>query len=104
MNIRPKCLRRSLILILFFLSYFKLTLAAGFNGAVYSGFLVFKKSSYVKLMYGKIQFYYFFEKKVNHMDVASNFAGSMMGITNCVAQVCGFVVPAVVGAIVTDEV
>ncbi len=38
------------------------------------------------------------------MDVASNFAGSMMGITNCVAQVCGFVVPAVVGAIVTDEV
>ncbi|GFO01841.1 vesicular glutamate transporter 2 [Plakobranchus ocellatus] len=34
---------------------------------------------------------------VNHLDIAPKFAGSLMGITNCVATIPGFVAPAVVG-------
>ena len=41
---------------------------------------------------------------MNHIDIASNHAGSMMGVTNCVANITGFVAPYVVGLIVTDEV
>ncbi|KAM7343539.1 putative inorganic phosphate cotransporter isoform 2-T2 [Cochliomyia hominivorax] len=40
---------------------------------------------------------------VNHMDLSPNFAGPMMGITNCVANICSLCAPLVVGAIVSDE-
>nr|XP_040577086.1 LOW QUALITY PROTEIN: sialin-like [Lepeophtheirus salmonis] len=35
----------------------------------------------------------------NHSDIASNYAGVLMGITNMIATIPGFVVPAVVGAL-----
>ena len=38
------------------------------------------------------------------MDIASNYAGTVMGVSNTIANTCGFIVPAVVGAIVTNEV
>lgn len=56
-----------------------LTLSCGFNGAIYSGFLA------------------------NHIDIASNYAGTMMGVTNCVASICGFLAPYVVNLIVTES-
>nr|XP_014102803.1 putative inorganic phosphate cotransporter isoform X2 [Bactrocera oleae] len=39
---------------------------------------------------------------VNHMDLAPNFAGTLMGITNCAANVMGIIAPLIVGVIVTD--
>ncbi|XP_046451173.1 putative inorganic phosphate cotransporter [Daphnia pulex] len=56
-----------------------LTVSCGFNGAIYSGFLA------------------------NHIDIASNFAGTMMGVTNCVASICGFLAPYIVNLIVTES-
>lgn len=47
---------------------------------------------------------YDFGFKVSYIDVTSNFAGSLMGVSQTVANSCGFIVPAVVGAIVTNEV
>ncbi|CAB4057066.1 SLC17A [Lepeophtheirus salmonis] len=35
----------------------------------------------------------------NHSDIASNYAGVLMGITNMIATIPGFVVPAVVGSL-----
>ena len=40
----------------------------------------------------------------NHIDIASNFAGTMMGVTNCVASICGFLAPYIVNLIVTESV
>merc|ERR1711872_875642 len=34
----------------------------------------------------------------NHTDIASNFAGTLIGITNMMATIPGFLVPAMVGA------
>ena len=39
----------------------------------------------------------------NHVDIASNFAGDLMGISNMVATVPGFIVPAFVGALTHGE-
>lgn len=38
------------------------------------------------------------------MDIASNYAGTTLGISQTLANSCGFIVPVVVGAIVTNEV
>ncbi|XP_053963647.1 putative inorganic phosphate cotransporter [Anastrepha ludens] len=56
-----------------------LTIAVGANAAAYLG------------------------SQVNHIDLAPNFAGTMMGITNCVANVMSIIAPLTVGLIVTDE-
>jgi hypothetical protein len=57
-----------------------LTTAVGLNGAVYVGF------------------------QVNHIDLSPNYAGTMMGITNCMANIMSIIAPMVVGLIVTNEV
>ncbi|XP_017865904.1 PREDICTED: putative inorganic phosphate cotransporter [Drosophila arizonae] len=40
---------------------------------------------------------------VNHIDLSPNFAGTLMGITNCAANVMSILAPLIVGLIVTDE-
>jgi ACS family sodium-dependent inorganic phosphate cotransporter-like MFS transporter 5 len=42
--------------------------------------------------------------QINHIDLSPNFAGSMMSITNCMANVLGIVSPLICGLIVTEEV
>lgn len=56
-----------------------LTLAVGMNAAVYLGF------------------------QVNHIDLAPNHAGTLMGITNCAANIMSLIAPLTVDAIVKDE-
>ncbi|XP_055837640.1 putative inorganic phosphate cotransporter [Episyrphus balteatus] len=56
-----------------------LTIAVGVNSATYLGF------------------------QVNHIDLSPNFAGTLMGITNCAANVMSIVAPLTVGIIVTEE-
>ncbi|KAG0719988.1 putative inorganic phosphate cotransporter [Chionoecetes opilio] len=56
-----------------------LCLGVGLNGAVYSGYMG------------------------SHIDIAPNFAGTLMGITNCAATVPGFLAPMVVGALVDGK-
>ncbi|CAF1395431.1 unnamed protein product, partial [Didymodactylos carnosus] len=41
---------------------------------------------------------------ISHLDVASNYAGTLTGITNSLAAIPGFVAPAVVGAITNNNV
>ncbi|XP_058061471.1 putative inorganic phosphate cotransporter isoform X1 [Anopheles bellator] len=55
-----------------------LTLAVGINSATYLGF------------------------QVNHIDLAPNHAGTMMGITNCAANVMSIIAPLIVGEVITD--
>lgn len=57
-----------------------LTLAVATNSATYLGF------------------------HVNHMDLSPNFAGTLMGITNCAANVMSILAPLIVGLIVKDAV
>jgi len=57
-----------------------LTVAVGVNSAVYVGF------------------------QVNHIDLSPNYAGTMMGITNCMANIMSIIAPMLVGLIVTNEV
>lgn len=57
-----------------------LTITVGINSATYLGF------------------------QMNHIDLSPNFAGTLMGITNCAANVMSIIAPLVVGFIVTDEV
>ncbi|XP_015597304.1 putative inorganic phosphate cotransporter [Cephus cinctus] len=40
---------------------------------------------------------------VNHMDLSPNFAGTLMGCINAVANICGIVTPLIAGAIVTEK-
>lgn len=40
---------------------------------------------------------------VNHLDIAPIYAGELMGITNCISNVSGFLVPTVVGIITEDN-
>ncbi|XP_034478853.1 putative inorganic phosphate cotransporter [Drosophila innubila] len=40
---------------------------------------------------------------VNHMDLSPNFAGTLMGITNCAANVMSILAPLIVGLIVRNE-
>ncbi|XP_023295724.2 putative inorganic phosphate cotransporter isoform X1 [Lucilia cuprina] len=56
-----------------------LTIGVGFNAGSFCGYLV------------------------NHMDLSPNFAGPMMGITNCISNLCSICAPLVVGAIVSNE-
>ncbi|KAL5286732.1 hypothetical protein ACFFRR_008004 [Megaselia abdita] len=56
-----------------------LTITVGINSATYLGF------------------------QMNHIDLSPNFAGTLMGITNCAANVMSIIAPLVVGFIVTDE-
>ncbi|KAG4077083.1 hypothetical protein HA402_016070 [Bradysia odoriphaga] len=56
-----------------------LTIAVGINAAPYLGY------------------------QVNHIDLAPNYAGTLMGITNGVANIFSIVAPLIVGFIVTDE-
>ncbi|KDR11545.1 Putative inorganic phosphate cotransporter [Zootermopsis nevadensis] len=56
-----------------------LTLAVGVNSAVYVGF------------------------QLNHIDLSPNYAGTMMGITNCISNIMSIIAPLLVGFIVTDE-
>lgn len=57
-----------------------LVLAVGMNGAMMAGF------------------------NSSHLDIAPNFAGTLMGITNTVATVPGFLAPMVVGRLVNGNV
>ncbi|XP_037946467.1 putative inorganic phosphate cotransporter isoform X1 [Teleopsis dalmanni] len=40
--------------------------------------------------------------QINHIDLSPNFAGVLMGITNCAANITGIIAPLAVGFIVTD--
>ena len=42
--------------------------------------------------------------QVNHIDIAPNFAGTLMGFTNCVANIMGFLAPMIIGNIVSGHV
>uniref|UniRef100_A0A182ST52 Major facilitator superfamily (MFS) profile domain-containing protein n=1 Tax=Anopheles maculatus TaxID=74869 RepID=A0A182ST52_9DIPT len=57
-----------------------LTLAVGINSATYLGF------------------------QVNHIDLAPNHAGTMMGITNCAANIMSIIAPLIVGQVISDAV
>ncbi|KAG8229382.1 hypothetical protein J437_LFUL000903 [Ladona fulva] len=56
-----------------------LTVAVGLNGASYIGF------------------------QVNHLDLSPNFAGTLMGITNCLSNIMGIIAPITAGRIAYDE-
>ncbi|XP_034938461.1 putative inorganic phosphate cotransporter [Chelonus insularis] len=55
-----------------------LIVSVGFNVAVFSG------------------------HQMNHMDLSPNFAGTLMGITNATANICGILAPLIYGIIVSD--
>ena len=57
-----------------------LCMAVGFNGATYSGYMC------------------------SHADLAPAYAGTLMGITNTIATIPGFAAPAIVGAIINNNV
>ena len=40
----------------------------------------------------------------NHIDIAPNFAGTLMGITNMVANTAGFLAPMAISHIIEDHV
>lgn len=56
-----------------------LIIAVGVNSAVYSGY------------------------NVNHLDLSPNHSGTLMGITNCVSNICSLMAPLVVQMVVTHE-
>lgn len=62
------------------LAVFLLTLAVALNASAFVGYLI------------------------NHMDLSPNFAGTLMGLTNCVANIMSLLGPLFVGFIVTDAV
>ncbi|XP_050545593.1 putative inorganic phosphate cotransporter isoform X1 [Daktulosphaira vitifoliae] len=53
-----------------------LTVGVGLNGAIYSGF------------------------KVNHLDISPRFAGILMSLTNCLANLAGLLAPIVAGYVI----
>lgn len=57
-----------------------LVIAVGINSAIYCGF------------------------NVNHIDISPNHSGTLMGITNCISNICSLVAPLVVQVLVVDEV
>jgi hypothetical protein len=57
-----------------------LTVCVGLNGACYVGF------------------------QLNHIDLSPNYAGTLMGITSCLANIMSIIAPMLVGLIVTNEV
>lgn len=40
---------------------------------------------------------------MNHIDIAPNFAGTLMGITNCAANIMSIIAPLLVGFVVYDQ-
>ncbi|XP_037942181.1 putative inorganic phosphate cotransporter [Teleopsis dalmanni] len=61
------------------LAIFLLTITVGINSATYLGY------------------------QVNHIDLSPNYAGVLMGITNCISNIVSLKAPLVVGFIVTNE-
>ena len=59
---------------------FGLTMAVGFGGLAWSGFLI------------------------NHLDIAPRYAGLLLGVSNCIATTAGIIAPLVVGFVTTNEV
>lgn len=57
-----------------------LTIGVGLNGGIYSGF------------------------KVNHLDISPRFAGVLMSLTNCLANLAGLLAPIIAGHIIEGEV
>lgn len=57
-----------------------LTIGVGLNGAIYSGF------------------------KVNHLDISPRFAGILMSLTNCLANLAGLLAPIVAGYVIDKRV
>jgi len=57
-----------------------LTICVGLNAAAYLGF------------------------QLNHIDLSPNYAGTLMGITCCLANIMSIIAPMLVGLIVTNEV
>lgn len=56
-----------------------LTLSVGFNAASFCGYLI------------------------NHLDLSPNYAGQIMGITNCISNLLSLCAPLVAGALIDDE-
>jgi MFS transporter, ACS family, solute carrier family 17 (sodium-dependent inorganic phosphate cotransporter), member 5 len=56
------------------------TIAVGINAATYLGF------------------------QINHLDLAPNHSGTMMGITNCAANIMSIIAPLLVGFVLNDAV
>lgn len=63
-----------------YLTVIILTVGVGFNGAIYSGF------------------------KVNHLDISPRFAGILMSLTNCLANLAGLLAPIVAGYVIDKRV
>lgn len=57
-----------------------LTISVGFNSSVYVGYLI------------------------NHIDLSPNFAGTLMGLTNCASNIMSLLGPLFAGYVVTDAV
>ena len=81
--------------------YKKMNMAAGFSGCIYSGFMV---CNVLLLNLFLNSLFLFRKRQINHIDVASNYAGALMGVTNCLATVSVLTVPYVVNRIVTISV
>lgn len=62
------------------LTVFMLTLSVGLNGSIYSGF------------------------KINHLDITPRFAGILMALTNCTANLAGLLAPIVASLFIKQEV
>lgn len=62
------------------LTVFLLTLGVGFNGGIYSGF------------------------KINHLDITPRFAGILMALTNCTANLAGLLAPITAGILIEGKV
>lgn len=56
-----------------------LTLSVGFNAASFCGYLI------------------------NHIDLSPNYAGQIMGITNCISNLLSMCAPLLAGVIISDE-
>ena len=83
-----------------------LCIAVGFNSASYSGYQVSSLWRIFHSVFYEIFCSNFFEISFqgNHMDIAPNYAGTMMGITNMIGNIAGFVTPYVTGAIIFENV
>jgi ACS family sodium-dependent inorganic phosphate cotransporter-like MFS transporter 5 len=57
-----------------------LTLGVGLNGGIYSGF------------------------KINHLDITPRFAGILMALTNCTANLAGLLAPITAGNLIEGKV
>ena len=78
-----------------------LCICVGANSAVYSGYQVRRchqfSNSFIEVKSLHLQ-------QANHMDLAPNYAGTMMGITNTIGNFAGFVAPYITGLIIDGQV